>query len=738
MAKEKMDPRFQRVLKDPRFKKVPRNERKVKIDSRFSKMFTDERFHTKSTVDKRGRVIKESNKEDLRKFYDVEDEESEEGGETFTQEELLGEGSKAAKKSKGKEKKPKEKVQDERKKAKTKLQESSGESSSEEEEDENDFTPDFSDIRGEGIGHDMSSDSSSDEEDEIVDFDQLQEGVVHGWGELDEEARRIEDAETPRIAVCNCDWDRIKANDLFVLFNSFKPTGGAIKSVKIYVSDFGEERLKEEELKGPKELRESKQDSDEEDGDQEENAEGSKYDMEKLREYQLNRMKYYYAVVECSDKDTADKIYEQCDGMEYELSGTRLDLRFVPDDMTFDKEPTSEANELPNVQNYQPASFLNTALQQSTVRLTWDEDDPKRLQSTMRQFTREDLENMDFKDYIASSSDEEDITKSSNNKKAQKHKQPKEVEISEDEESDEDNCDEKERIKKYRQLMDEINAKERQNENDDDGDGNMEVTWSMEDQSSFKKAKDNDEDVSEGENSTSGEEEAESDDEEALRADGDDDDGFDDPFFSQPSEMNEKISASVDDENENIINGVKNKNQKKKKKKAKKDSQMTEEELKQKNELELLLLGDETTEEQKKHFSLKGIMEQEKNTKKNNKRKKRKLKEEQPEDDFVFNTKDERFNALYDSHLFSLDPSEPNFKKTKATEAIIGEAQKRRENRAQERTEKVKYNTNSKNDVESKSSSTKDMSKASLSALVKSVKSKTQNHQAQKQKRKLR
>ena len=45
-------------------------------------------------------------------------------------------------------------------------------------------------------------------------------------------------------------------------------------------------------------------------------------------------------------------------------------------------------------------SFLNTALQQSTVRLTWDEDDPKRLQNTMRKFTREDLENMDFKDYI--------------------------------------------------------------------------------------------------------------------------------------------------------------------------------------------------------------------------------------------------------------------------------------------------------------------------------------------------
>ena len=67
-------------------------------------------------------------------------------------------------------------------------------------------------------------------------------------------------------------------------------------------------------------------------------------------------------------------------------------------------------------------------------------------------------------------------------------------------------------------------------------------------------------------------------------------------------------------------------------------------------------------EEKKKHFSLKGILEQEKSSKKNNKRKKRKLKEEIPEDDFVFNTKDDRFNALYDSHLYSLDPSEPNFK----------------------------------------------------------------------------
>lgn len=47
------------------------------------------------------------------------------------------------------------------------------------------------------------------------------------------------------------------------------------------------------------------------------------------------------------DSATAEVLYEECDGTEFELSGNVLDLRYIPDDMEFDQEPHSVAIELP-------------------------------------------------------------------------------------------------------------------------------------------------------------------------------------------------------------------------------------------------------------------------------------------------------------------------------------------------------------------------------------------------------
>lgn len=43
-------------------------------------------------------------------------------------------------------------------------------------------------------------------------------------------------------------------------------------------------------------------------------------------------MRYYYAIIECDNKHTAEKIYDACDGMEFEMSGIPIDLRFVPEE----------------------------------------------------------------------------------------------------------------------------------------------------------------------------------------------------------------------------------------------------------------------------------------------------------------------------------------------------------------------------------------------------------------------
>ena len=40
------------------------------------------------------------------------------------------------------------------------------------------------------------------------------------------------------------------------------------------------------------------------------------FDPNKLRAYELNKLKYYYAVIECADVESAATLYSQCDGKE--------------------------------------------------------------------------------------------------------------------------------------------------------------------------------------------------------------------------------------------------------------------------------------------------------------------------------------------------------------------------------------------------------------------------------------
>ena len=46
-------------------------------------------------------------------------------------------------------------------------------------------------------------------------------------------------------------------------------------------------------------------------------------------------MKYYYAVIHCNSHETAEKIYNEYNNFEFELSNIRLNLAFIPDSLVF-------------------------------------------------------------------------------------------------------------------------------------------------------------------------------------------------------------------------------------------------------------------------------------------------------------------------------------------------------------------------------------------------------------------
>lgn len=242
------DKRFANIGKDPRFRRVPDSTRKVVVDKRFNSMFSDRKFKLNYTVDKRGKPSTLTSSEQLKKFYEIEsddtDEDEKEGDETDEDaDEEEGNDS------------DEDKLEDEKQK------DEDARSYSDKNEDDNEAKPgkapllkkslvekaksssngftvseiqpkveltdavkaklqdlDVDYARGEGV---LFSDSSSEEESTDGEDEP---DLIHDWGELDNDAEET-DTPTYRMAVCNMDWDRIRAVDIMVVLQSFAPQG---------------------------------------------------------------------------------------------------------------------------------------------------------------------------------------------------------------------------------------------------------------------------------------------------------------------------------------------------------------------------------------------------------------------------------------------------------------------------------------------------------------------------------
>lgn len=386
------DPRFKSLHSDPRFYIPKKKSLKGDVDKRFQTAIeTDERFQDEVTTDKYGRKVKRTQtRKELEKYLNLHEKngsESDSDSDSDVESESASENEASA----------------EPKKSKTSLSA-------------------LDRARGERGSESESSDESSDEEDDESEAEEL---------ELEDRAAIPTGDETDRIAIVNMDWDNLQAADLFVSLNGFVPRGGRIKSVTIYPSQYGKEQMAKELVQGPsreffeKNSKAKEEISDDDDSDEEDESDdgsedekirksllkedkGEDVNNDKLRKYQLQRLRYYYCVVETDSVVTAKNIYDNVDGTEFETTSNMFDLRYIPEGTSFDDEvPHDKCTELPK--SYRPSKFTTDVLQNSKVKLTWDETPAERARVTTKAFTNKEIEEMDFQAYLASDSDDENV-----------------------------------------------------------------------------------------------------------------------------------------------------------------------------------------------------------------------------------------------------------------------------------------------------------------------------------------
>ncbi|KAH6856150.1 hypothetical protein B0I37DRAFT_366681 [Chaetomium sp. MPI-CAGE-AT-0009] len=643
------DSRFANFETDPRYQLPSKKNLKTKLDKRFSRVLKDADFVATARVDRYGRKLKtDTKKKALERLYEDEDEEDKDGDAKVEDDDI---------------------VRRELEKADTA----------------------YDPARGGGFSS-SESDSDSDGESDSEEAPEVEDGVEESRPgiRLRRDKQEVEEGEvTNRFAVVNIDWDHIKSMDLLALFSSFVPVGGRIEKVSVYPSEFGKERMQREELEGPpREIFKKENDSDDEDLDDEADSaseseddddaaedsdeevkkellqEGNDqdFDSDALRTYQLDRLRYYYAVVVCSDKNTAHKIYEATDGSEYLSSSNFLDLRFIPDDVTFDDEPRDECDSVPS--GYKPIEFVTDALQHSKVKLTWDmhPEEVSRKESINKAFTgsRSDIAENDLRAYLASGSESEgeeaDDAPLEGEGVAEAPLSKKELA--------------RRKMRAALGLSDEPAPKSSKS----GPVGEMQITFTpalsgkpekeAAEETTIEKYKRKEKERKEKKRAMAlaKREGTEPDMVHEEQAEGGDDDlGFDDPFFTSEAAKPSKTAMRKEE---------------RLKKRAAKEQEEAENAA-QKAQLELLM-ADEKGGAHLDHFDMKEITRAEKQKK--NKKKGKKGVEDQGglQEDFSMNVEDSRFKAVFENHEFAIDPSNPKYKATQGMKQLLEESRKKR------------------------------------------------------------
>ncbi|GAA5889156.1 hypothetical protein JCM6882_009758 [Rhodosporidiobolus microsporus] len=545
---------------------------------------------------------------------------------------------------------------------------------------------------------------------------------------------------------------------------------GRLLNLRIYPSQFGRERMEREAIEGPPVavLKAKGAESDEEEdegvltlggkkkskgkgkakrrgGDSDDEftqqdlldeqlQDGEEdYDTEALRQYQLERLRYYYAIATFDTVAAADHVFREINGSEFERTANIFDLQFVPDETSFDDDPVhdeaTEASIAAEGNSYSGLDFSTDALRHSKVKLTWDADDPHR-KTKMQTYLAAALDrskakgatkgkaavgDADIEQYLASSSGEEDDAAEEEEEEADDF-----FEAAAEEEPKKGKKESKrDRMRALLGLGD-------GDAGDDDlswdggkkekkgGDAGMQITFAPalsersakqlefageEKQESaierYKRKEKERKDRKKAERKARAEGRLDDDEGEFSPApqqagDGADDLGFDDDFFADDgADPFAAYDAGADSGDEIGVSKKASKKQSKKDKRAQREAEDAAN-AKEQAELALLVGSDDEDDvlgaggEGGRHFDMRQILKAEKSGGKKHKGKGKgkkaaaAAKEETVNDEFKIDVKDDRFKSLHEDFDYAIDPSNPRYQKSRNMEALLAEGRKRR------------------------------------------------------------
>ena len=352
------DERFAHAATDPTFR-GGRKKRKLKIDPRFKGALDDERFGlAQGKVDKRGRrVDKNAQAESLAPFYELDD------------------GLTAPERARRAE----------------------------------------LDAKMRGEDDDDAASSSSDDASSGDESDELEEVEVRAWdADLPPTHDTVEGSvEAARLAVTDQEWKHCRAQDLLVMLQSLCPPGGQCSRVAVYASEYGAREMEREEKFGPGGIFADDAPDASDSGSEEEEAEEG-FDAEKLRAYELKKLRRYFAVATFDAAATAEAVYASGDGVEIEATSVPLNLSFIPDETTFDEG--RKRDEATSAEAYKPPkAYVCAARQQTKVKCTFDDDDGHR-QHAIEEMLK-DPDAATASKYLADSDDSDDDGNAANLRK---------------------------------------------------------------------------------------------------------------------------------------------------------------------------------------------------------------------------------------------------------------------------------------------------------------------------------